>query len=203
MIKLYDFPLSGHAHRVRLMLSLLGLEHELVPVDLKSGEQKSEEFLALNPFGTVPVLVDGDVVLRESTAILTYLARAYGPDWYPIEPAAQAEVQSWLATATKEIATGPGAARLVTVFGAELDHPALIASSHALLKIIDAHLEDRNWLALGKPTVADIAAYSYIAHAPEGHVSLAAYTNVQRWLANIRKLPGFIGMPATEVSEAA
>jgi glutathione S-transferase len=203
MIKLYDFPLSGHAHRVRLMLSLLGLEHELIHVNLASGEQKSADFLSLNPFGTVPVLVDGDVVLRESTAILTYLARAYGPDWYPIAPADQAEVQTWLATANKEIATGPGAARLVTVFGAALDHPTLIAKSHELLKIIDTHLAARNWLALGKPTIADIAAYSYIAHAPEGHVSLAAYANIQRWLGHIEKLPGFVAMPATEVSEAA
>jgi glutathione S-transferase len=203
MIKLYDFPLSGHAHRARLMLSLLGLEHELIHVDLKSGEQRDASFLALNPFGTVPVLVDGDVVLRESTAILTYLARAYGPDWYPIQPAAQAEVQTWLATANKEVAIGPGAARLVTVFGADLDHPALITKSHALLTIIDGHLADRNWLALGKPTIADVAAYSYIAHAPEGHVSLADYANVQRWLANIRKLPGFVGMPATQVAIAA
>jgi glutathione S-transferase len=137
MITLYDFPLSGHAHRVRLMLSLLNLDYELVQVDLTRGEQKTPDFLQLNPFGVVPVLVDGDLVLRESTAILTYLARIYGPQWLPIEPVAMAEVQTWLATANKDVVTGPGAARLVTVFNAPLDHAALISKSHELLTTID------------------------------------------------------------------
>jgi glutathione S-transferase len=203
MITRYDFPLSGHAHRVRLMLSLLGLDHKLITVDLPNGEQKSDEFLALNPFGVVPVLVDGEVVLRESTAILTYLARTYGPQWYPIEPAALAEVQTWLATANKDVVTGPGAARLVTVFNAPLDQKALIESSHKLLTIIDAHLDGRDWLALDRPTIADVAAYSYIAHAPEGHVSLDSYTHIRRWIAAIEHLPGFVGMPRTAVAAAA
>jgi glutathione S-transferase len=203
MIKLYDFPLSGHAHRVRLMLSLLQLDYETIHVDLAKGEQKSADFRSLNPFGVVPVLVDGDVVLRESTAILVYLARAYGPQWYPIEPAAQAEVQAWLATATRDIPAGSGAARLVTVFNADLDHPALIEKSHALLELIDSHLAKRRWLALDRPTIADVAAYSYIAHAPEGHVSLEAYGNVRRWLAAVEALPGFVGMPETQVAAAA
>lgn len=203
MIKLYDFPLSGHAHRVRLMLSLLGLEHELIHVDLANGEQRKDDFLALNPFGVVPVLVDGDVVLRESTAILVYLASRYAPDWLPTEPAQLAQVQAWLATANKDVVTGPGAARLVTVFGANFDQPALIEKSHALLAIIDKHLADRDWLAVERVSVADIAAYSYIAHAPEGHVSLDAYANVRRWLAAIEALPGFVGMPKTDVAAAA
>ena len=203
MIKLYDFPLSGHAHRVRLMLSLLGLDYELMPVDLASGEQKTDEFLQLNPFGAVPVLVDGDVVLRESTAILVYLARAYAPEWYPSDPRAQADVQTWLATATKDIVAGPGAARLVTVFNADFDHPSLIEKSHTLLQLIDAHLAGRQWLAQDRPTIADIAAYSYIAHAPEGHVSLEPYGNIRQWLAGVGRLPGFVGMPKTEVAAAA
>lgn len=203
MITLYDFPLSGHAHRVRLMLSLLKLDYERVPVDLRAGEQKSADFLALNPFGVVPVLVDREQVLRESTAILTYLALRYGPEWLPTDPVGQAEVQAWLATASKDIATGPGAARLVTVFGADLDHPALIEKSHALLGVIDAHLDGRDWLAVDRPTIADIAAYSYIAHAPEGHVDLAAYGNVRRWLDNVERLPGFVAMPKTDVARAA
>lgn len=203
MITLYDFPLSGHAHRVKLMLSLLNLEHEIINVDLRTGEQKQSDFLKLNPFGVVPVLVDGDVVLRESTAILSYLARQYAPEWLPTEAKELAEVQTWLATANKDIVTGPGAARLVTVFNAPLDQAKLIEQSHQLLVLINAHLSDRAWLALERPTIADVAAYSYIAHAPEGHVSLDAYPHVLRWLANIEQLPGFIGMPKTDVAAAA
>ena len=203
MITLYDFPLSGHAHRVRLMLSLLGLDYERVHVDLAQGEHKNADFLAINPFGVVPALVDGDLVLRESTAILVYLARAYGPQWYPIEPVAQARVQEWLATATGDIAAGPAAARLVTVFGAELDHAALIDRSHTLLAVMDQHLADRQWLALDGPSIADVAAYSYIAHAPEGQVSLEDYPNLRRWLAGAEALPGFVAMPRTDVAAAA
>lgn len=203
MITLYDFPLSGHAHRARLMLSLLGLDHRIETVDLRRGEQKSERFLSLNPFGVVPVLVDGDLVLRESTAILVYLARSYAPEWYPIEPRAQAEVQSWLATAARDIPAGPGAARLVTVFGAQLDHAALVEQSHRLLQTLEAHLEARDWLALHRPTIADVAAYAYIAKAPEGGVSLADYPAVRRWLANVEALPGFLPMPAADLPAAA
>ena len=114
-----------------------------------------------------------------------------------------AEVQTWLATANKDVVTGPGAARLVTVFNAPLDHAALISKSHELLTTIDKHLVDRQWLALEHPTIADVAAYSYIAHAPEGHVSLDGYPNIRRWITSIEALPGFVGMPRTEVPAAA
>jgi len=195
MIKLYDFPLSGHAHRARLLLSLLDVAYENIEVNLAGGEHKSREFLALNPFGQVPVLVDGDVVIRDSNAILVYIANRFAPEWNPSAPADAAKVQAWLTTASKEITAGPGAARLVTVFNAPHDHAQLIDQSHALLRVIDRYLENREWLAVDVPTIADISAYSYIAAAPEGDVSLADYPNVRNWLARIEALPGFVAMP--------
>ena len=75
MIKLYDFPLSGDAHRVRLMLPLLDLDYERIKVGLANGEQRSEEFLKLNPFHHVPVLEEDGLVIRDSNAIITYLAK--------------------------------------------------------------------------------------------------------------------------------
>ena len=157
----------------------------------------------VNPFGQIPVLVDDQLVIRDSAAIITYLARKYAPEWYPVDPESTAHIQQWLATSTKEIVSGPGAARLVTVFGAALEHATLIRESHELLKKIELHLVDRQWLALDRASVADIAAYSYIAHAPEGHVSLEAYPNVRRWLDNIEQLPNFIDMPTPDVEQAA
>jgi glutathione S-transferase len=195
MIKLYDFPLSGHGHRARLLLSLLNVEYENINVDLRKGEQKAPEFLELNPFGQIPVLVDGDVVIRDSNAILVYLAAKYGPEWNPVDPESAADIQAWLTTATKDISGGPGAARLVTIFGAPLDHAKLIEQSHTLLKQIDAHLIHHKWLAIDRPTIADVSAYSYIARAPEGDVSLDAYPNVRLWLARVEDLAGFVGMP--------
>jgi len=203
MIKLYDFPLSGHAHRARLLLSLLKVPYQNHAVNLQQGEHKSAEFLKLNIFGQVPVLTDGDVVIRDSNAILVYIANKFAPEWNPSEPADAAQVQAWLTTASKEIAGGPGAARLVTVFKSPQDHGKLIDQSHALLRQLDKHLEDREWLAIDRPTIADISAYSYIATAPEGDVELGAYPSVRAWLKRIESLKGFVPMPAAFASKAA
>jgi len=199
-IKLYNFPRSGHAHRVELMLSLLGLPVELVFVDLAKGEHKQAAFLALNAFGQVPVIDDQGVVLADSNAILVYLAQKYGQGrWLPSDPVGAARVQRWLSVAAGPIAFGPAVARLITVFGAQRNAEEAIDRSHALLKVVEQELTASPYLAGSEPTIADIAGYSYIAHAPEGNVSLADYPQVRAWLARIEALPGFVGMPRTAV----
>ncbi|AKA21460.1 glutathione S-transferase family protein [Pseudomonas chlororaphis] len=197
-IKLYNFPRSGHAHRVELMLSLLELPFELIFVDLAKGEHKQAAFLKLNAFGQVPVIDDQGVVLADSNAILVYLAQKYGQGrWLPSDPVGAARVQRWLSVAAGPIAFGPAAARLITVFGAQHNAEEVIARSHALLKVVEQELAASPYLAGNEPTIADIAGYSYIAHAPEGNVSLADYPQVRAWLARIEALPGFVGMPRT------
>jgi len=197
-IKLYNFPRSGHAHRAELMLSLLQLPTDLIFVDLAKGEHKQPEFLALNSFGQVPVLDDQGVVLADSNAILVYLAQKYGNGrWLPTDPVGAAKVQRWLPVAAGPIAFGPARARLITVFGAPYSAEEVIARSHDLLKVIDQELANSKYLVGNEPTIADVAAYSYIAHAPEGNVSLADYANVRAWLTRIEALPGFVGMPRT------
>ncbi|VVO07967.1 glutathione S-transferase family protein [Pseudomonas fluorescens] len=197
-IKLYNFPRSGHAHRVELMLSLLQLPTELIFVDLAKGAHKQPEFLALNAFGQVPVIDDQGVVLADSNAILVYLAQKYGNGrWLPAEPVGAAKVQRWLSVAAGPIAFGPARARLITVFGAPHNAEEAIARSHDVLKVIDQELGRTTFLAGNEPTIADVAAYSYIAHAPEGNVSLEDYANVRAWLTRIEALPGFVGIPRT------
>ncbi|MBV4490280.1 glutathione S-transferase family protein [Pseudomonas oryzicola] len=199
-IKLYNFPKSGHAHRIELMLSLLNLPTELVFVDLAKGAHKQPDFLALNPFGQVPVIDDNGTVIADSNAILVYLAKKYdNGTWLPEEPAAAARVQRWLSVAAGPLAFGPAAARLVTVFGASFNTDEVIARAHTLLKVMDAELAKAPFLAGNTPTIADIANYSYIAHAPEGNVSLEPYANVRNWLARIEALPGFVPMPRTVI----
>lgn len=115
-MKLFDFPLSGHAHRARLFASLIGADVEIVNVDLANGEHKTPEFLAMNPFGEVPVLQDDGVFISDSTAILVYLAKKTGnTGWLPEDALGAARVQRWLSVASGEIAYGPCAARLLTV----------------------------------------------------------------------------------------
>ena len=197
-IKLYNFPRSGHAHRVELMLSLLQLPTELVFVDLAKGAHKQPEYLAINPMGQVPAIDDQGVVLADSNAILVYLAQKYGNGcWLPTDPVGSAKVQRWLSIAAGPIAFGVARARLITVFGAPYNAEEVIANSHALLKIIDQELSATPYLVGTEPTIADVSAYSYIAHAPEGNVSLDEYANIRAWLARIEALPGFVGMPRT------
>ena len=202
-IKLYRHPLSGHSHRVQLMLSLLNLPTELVEVDLMKGSHKQAEFLALNPFGQVPVLDDNGTILADSNGILVYLARRYGGEsWLPSGAAGEAAVQRWLSVAAGQIAFGPAAARLVTVFGAKLNADDLITRAHALLKVMEGELSQHAFLVGSHVTIADVAAYTYIAHAPEGNVSLSDYPKVRGWLNAIESLPGFVGMQKTAVGLA-
>ncbi|MBX2833255.1 MAG: glutathione S-transferase [Rhodospirillales bacterium] len=192
-MKLHHHPISGHAHRVRLLLGLLGVKHELIEVDLSKGAHKSPAFLALNPFGQIPVLEDGDIVISDSNAIMVYLAKKTGAtDWLPETPEGAARVQRWLSVAAGQIAFGPGAARLVTLFGAPFNADEVIERAHAILRLIEDHLKNQNWLASDHPTIADIALYSYVARAPEGNVDLSPYDKVQDWLSRIEALPGFV-----------
>jgi glutathione S-transferase len=203
-LKLYHHPMSGHSHRVHLALSLLGLPYELITVDLMKAAQKQPEFLALNPFGQVPVLDDNGTVIADSNAILVYLARRYGGhSWLPADPAGEAAVQRWLSVAAGQIAFGPAAARLITVFGGKHNADEVIARSHALLKVMDAQLHRTPFLVGGLPTIADVAGYTYIAHAPEGNVALTDYPHVRAWLARIEALPGFVPMQKTRAGLAA
>lgn len=204
-IKLYRHPLSGHSHRAELFLSILGLKAEIIDVDLAGGAHKQPAFLNKNIFGQVPVLEDGAVTIADSNAILSYLAAKYDSkrSWLPTDPAAAGEVQRFLSIASGPVAYGPAAARLITVFGAGLDRDRVIEIAHNVLSKLDKHLEGREWLASDHPTIADIANYSYIAHAPEGEVSLAEYPNIRAWLMRIEALPGFLPMQATAVGLAA
>jgi glutathione S-transferase len=204
IMKLYGIPLSGHTHRALLFVNLLGLPHEFVPVNLARGEHKQQPFLSLNAFGEIPVLQDGEVTLADSNAILVYLAAKYDDSgrWLPRDPLAAASVQRWLSAAAGKIAYGPAAARLVTVFNAPRDHEAAKAIAVRLFEVMEHELQGRRWLVGEHATIADIAGYSYIAHAPEGGVSLKPYPNIRAWLDNVRALPGFVAMPATKAGLA-
>lgn len=201
-LRIHSFPLSGHAHRVRLFASVAGIAHDVVPVDIPGGENKKTPFLTLNPLGLVPVIEDGDTVIHDSISILVYLARKYAPSFIPQDLQHEAEMHRFLALSAGEISYGPGAARLINVFDAPLDPVFAKATAEKVLTKLETHLIDREFLVAGKVSLADFAIYSYVAHAPEGDVSLEPYSNVRRWLANMEALKGFIPMQATKVGLA-
>lgn len=207
-IKVYRHPLSGHCHRIELMLSLLGLPATFIDVDLVAGEHKASPFLDMNAFAQVPVLDDHGVILADSNAILVYLERRYGAGqgseqgtarWLPDDPLLQAQVQRWLSVAAGPLANSAMKARLVTVFNAPFDPEPLIAEAHELFAIMDAHLANQPFLAGEQATLAEVSLYSYIAHAPEGNVSLEPYQHLRAWLQRIEALEGFVPMAATNV----
>ncbi|MBL4639360.1 MAG: glutathione S-transferase family protein [Kordiimonadaceae bacterium] len=203
-LKLYTFPLSGHAHRAELALSLLGVDYEAITLDLAGGEQRSDWYKEINSAGVVPALVDGETFITESTAILTYLAAKFDDGtWLPKDAENAAHVAKWFARASAGLAAGPAAARLITVFGAGFDPEVTAEKAHTFLAFLEAELEGKDFLVAGRPTFADVAIYSYTAHAPEGYISLDNYTNIRRWIAAIEALPGFVGMSKTEVAAAA
>jgi glutathione S-transferase len=199
-MQLYGVPLSGHTHRVQLFLSLLGLPFEFITAGLE--QRQTPEFLAMNPIGEIPVLRDGEVVVADSTAILVYLALKYDASgqWLPREPVAAAKVQQWLSHASGKIAYGPASARMVKLFNAPLDLDRAKAIAARLFKVLDPELKERTFVLGAQPSIADIAAFSYIEHAPEGEVSLEPYPHIRAWLARVRSLPGFVAMPASNVN---
>jgi glutathione S-transferase len=200
-MKLYVSPYSGHCHRVRLLCGLLGIEPELEVVDTATGAQKSPEYLKINPFGQVPAMKEGDLVLRDSNAILLYLAEAYDADrdYLPADPVRRAHVYEWLATAAGPLYLGPARARRIRAFGGDEGHAEAVRVSEALLAVMEEHLASRTWLVDGGPTLADVACYAYIAVAGEGGVDTGPYANVRTWLQSVEALDGFVPMPRLPV----
>lgn len=200
MIELFEFGLSGNCHKIRIMLSLLGLDYKSHLVNGGEREHKSEAFLEMNPFGQVPVLKDGETVIRDSQAILVYLARKYGAeDWFPQEASKAAAVTAWLATAANEVARGPNALRLHYKFGRDINLKEAETVTENLLKLLNQHLEHHNWLATETITIADIALYPYIALANEGKVDLTPYIHIENWMGRLELLAGFVSMPGIQL----
>jgi len=194
-IVLHGTELSGHAHRVVLLLRILGLPYRFVvaPPEVR----RTPEFLKLNPLGQIPVLEDGPLVLADSNAIMIYLVRRYAPGspWLPEEPVAAAQVQRWLSIAAGEVMWGCAIARAIKHFNAPWDPKQATRIAERLLRFMEQHLDGRTYLAADHPTIADLACYSYVAHVPEGGVSLEPYAAVRAWLARIEALPQFAPIP--------
>ena len=201
-IRFYSTSLSGHGHRVHLFLSLLDLPFEIIEVDMAAGANRSAAFLALNPFGQIPVIDDNGTVLSDSNAILVYLAKRYGGGaWLPDDAHGAASVQRWLSLAAGQIAYGPCAARLVTLFGAALNLETAQAIALRLFTVLEAEFaaSGQPFAAGADATIADVAAYAYIAHAPEGGITLQPYPHLRAWLRRVEVLPRFVAMPSSRI----
>ncbi len=201
MLKLYDLERSGNCYKVRLFLSLIDMEYEKVSIDANAGENRTPEFLALNPRGQLPVLNDNGRVVWDSTAILVYLAGAYGGEsWMPKDHYGFAKMVQWLALEQNEGRYGLARARAIalgnpTSFARTGNLDECKALAHTALEVLESELTNSPWLVGEKASIADIACYPYVALAPEGGISTEEYQAVELWLRRVEALPNYISLP--------
>jgi glutathione S-transferase len=161
LMKLYHFP-SPNPQKVTFALLELGLDCEKIPVDLAKGEQREPAFLAVNPAGRVPVLVDGDVTLRESHAILAYLGETTGRLW-PATVAGRAEALQWLFLLAQHIMPHAGEVALrirAKVVGIPVDEATVARGEKALpipLSVVEGHLAKNRWMLGSDFSLVDCA----------------------------------------------
>lgn len=168
-----------------------------------AAQHKSPEFRRINPLGTLPVLTVDDLTLKDSAAILVYLASSFDESkrWYPTQDAARlAQVTEWLAFADS-ITGSASQVRLAEGFFYQLDAQACRDRAHELFRILDEHLwfaeqQNQQWLVAGDaPTIADIACFPYVILSEEGSINRQDYPAIRRWTDRVKRLSGFIVMP--------
>ena len=201
MLKLYDMQRSGNAYKARLMLGLLGLEYETVTVNLATKQQMEPRFLAINPLHTVPVIDDDGTIIRDSNAVLVYLAAKFDKPrtWYPANARGMAQVQQWLAYANNEILNALAAARAM---GLGLRHGDLAEAqekARGVLAFIEASLKGRDWLVDVQPTIADVACYPYCALIGQAGITLDVYPAIAAWCGRMAGLKGYVALPSRPV----
>jgi glutathione S-transferase len=185
IVKLYEFA-PTRSIRARWTLQELGVEFEAVSVNLVAGEHRKPEFLALNPAGKLPVLVDGDLVLTESIAIVLYLADKYAAKGLiPVDLRGRAEAVRWLLFTTTELEQPLWRiARHSVIYPEDKRLPADAALARdefaAMARVVEAHMNGREFLAGDSVTVADfVLAYTLdwaqMAQALDGFPRLEGY----------------------------
>lgn len=201
MLSLHDYVLSDGCYKARLMLSLLGLDYERRAVDYFPGEEhRSDAFLALNPLGELPVLVDDGLVVRDAEAILCHLANRYDRSgaWLPRDERF-GPVMMWLAFVGQRLRP-LSEARLVTMLGLDGDLGVLKTGGRRALRVLEDHLTDRGlnggaWIVGDSATIADIAAFPGVALSHDCGIGLEDYPALNLWQRRVRRLPGFVSMP--------
>ena len=192
-MKLYMTESSGNAYKPRLLLEMLKVPYEKAILDSKNKQHKQPAYLKINPRGQVPALEDEGRIFWDSTACLVYIARKHGGEkWLPTDAAGMAEVTQWLALSNNELHYGLQWGRGVVnkIKTGNLEEYQGYGNNG--LKVLEGRLKDHDWLALDRPTIADLACYPYTVVSPEGGFKLESYPAVQAWLKRVEALPGWV-----------
>jgi len=200
MVRLYDFLPSGNGYKVRLLLRQLSIPYELIEMDITRGETRTPEFLAKNPNGRIPLIeLDSRRFLAESGAILFYFAES--TRFLPNDRWKRAEVLQWMFFEQYSHEPYVAVARAwLHLFGLDEERRRQLPQKQKLgydaLGVMERHLAAHEYFVGGEPSIADIALYAYTHVADEGGFDLARFPAVQRWLAQIRSLPGYVPITA-------
>jgi Glutathione S-transferase len=198
MLKIYGDILSGNCYKIKLLTSLLSLEHEWIAVNILAGETKNAEFLAKNPNGKIPLLeLENGECLSESNAILNYLAE--GTDLLPSQVFEHAKVLQWQFFEQYSHEPYIAVARFINKYlgmpqDRKEEYHQLQSGGHKALKVMEAQLKQTPFLVGKNLTIADISLYGYTHVADEGGFDLSGYPAIQAWLKRIQEHPKYIGM---------
>ena len=199
-MQIHADPITVNCRKVLAGLDLMGVEFEHVHVDYFKGEQKAEPYLSLNPNASLPAMVDGDLVLWESNAILQYAADKLGRDaFYPKDLKVRADINRWLLW---ESSSWFPACYVYLVencvkplLGGAPDPAVLDAQGvqfHKLADILDQRLRGRDWIATNGPTIADIALAAPMHLHAWQRLPISDHPNLRRWLTDsVERLPSW------------
>lgn len=198
-MKLYGFPLSPNTRKVLAVSHHIGVPLDFSLVDLTKGQSRTPEYLAINPCGRTPTLVDGDFVLWESNAIMQYIAGKKPNSLWPEDARARADIARWQCWQLAHLNEGTNTLvfeNFVKQFLGKGDpDPAQVKRGedafHRDVSVLDKHLGARQFLAGAKVTLADFSVAAHLANAGTGKMPIASYRNVQSWYARIEALPAW------------
>jgi len=197
-MKIYGDVGSGNCYKIKLLLSLLNINHRWIHIDILKKDTQTQEFLSLNPNGKIPVLVleDGRV-LSESNAILGYLAE--GTKFIPIDPYIKAKMYQWMFFEQYSHEPFIAVARFINKYlglpeDRRTEYNNLQPKGHKALSIMDKVLAEHDYLTGPQLTIADIALYAYTHVADEGGFDLKLYSNIQAWCQRIQEYPRYVSM---------
>jgi glutathione S-transferase len=193
-LRLYDYAASANCYKVRLLLAQLELPYERVPTDIFAGETLTDEYAAMNPMRTTPVLETAHGFLPESNAILLYLAE--GTPFLPDDPFERAQVVRWLIYEQTDVIPMMGGLRFRLLTGrlAPGDEDAVRRKrgGEEVLRLLDDHLSDRELFVGERYSIADIGIYGYVHVAGEAGIDLPSFEHVTAWLERVERQPGYM-----------
>ena len=195
---IYGDLYSGNCYKLKLICALLAIEHEWIAVNILDGETRTEDFLALNPNGQIPVCVTSTgEVLTESNAILYYLAR--DSHYWPQDRLAQTRILEWQFFEQYSHEPSIAVARFIKVYqnmpeNRKAEYQARLKAGYRALDIMEKRLEKNDFLVGENCSTADISLFAYTHVAPEGGFELSRYPAITAWIGRIEGLDGYVSM---------